>query len=101
MRHARNLLFGPVNSCRNIGAQLLDLLGETVLLRGGLAGVGLGFRVALDASIRIEGADSAVTILEDVTALFEEGLDGVNKFLLVAVIFIFGFFGVNGLERKC
>jgi hypothetical protein len=43
--------------------------------------------VRLDASVGIEGTDRAVTFLQDLAAFFEEGLDGVDEFLLVEFFF--------------
>ena len=97
MWHAGDLLLGAVDGRLHAGRQLLDLLGQAILLGRAVARGCLVLGLVLDASVRVESADGAVALLEDLPALLDERLDGVDELLLVSVVFLLGFLGVDGL----
>lgn len=54
--------------------------------------------VSRDPAIRIQCADSSVGLLENLSSLLKQGLDGVDKLLLVTLLLRFALFVVNGLD---
>ncbi|GJD01048.1 hypothetical protein ColKHC_09873 [Colletotrichum higginsianum] len=65
---------------------LLENLGQMMLLRSGLTSLSLGLSVLLDATIRVQGANAAVQLGQNLASLFNKRLDILDKLLLVTLL---------------
>jgi hypothetical protein len=87
VRHALELLLAVVDARRHLARELLEHVGEVILLRGGLARRSLVLGVGGDAAVRVEALDDALGFVEDAAAFFDERADFVDQGLFVALVF--------------
>jgi hypothetical protein len=97
MRHTSNLLLRIVDGCGYVSSQILESIGETILLWGGFSGSGLVLSVGGDSSIGIETTDDTVGFGQDLTSLFDKWFDGVHQLLLVKLLFWLALGCIDGL----
>ena len=84
--HVVELLLGVFNRLHDGGCELLERVGEGVLLRCGFAGGGACLCVGGDVSVWVKAADGAVAFLQDATAFFDHGLDVFDKLFFVELV---------------
>ncbi|GKT49543.1 uncharacterized protein ColSpa_09725 [Colletotrichum spaethianum] len=65
---------------------LLGTLCEVVLLGSSLTSLGLGLGVLLDATIRVQGTDTAIQLGQDLATLLDKRLNILHKLLLVTLL---------------
>lgn len=65
---------------------LLDNISKVILLGRTLAGALPGLGIGLDVAVRVEAADDAVGLAQDVATLLDEGLHLLDELLLVALV---------------
>jgi hypothetical protein len=86
MRHVGNLLLCVVDGGDDRGGNLLEAIGETILLRRSLAGLAAALGLCGYATIGIESSERAVALLKNTTSFLDQRLDIVNKFLFVQLV---------------
>lgn len=86
MGHVGNLLLCVVDGGDDSGGELLEIVGELVFLRRGFAGLLAALGLRGDAAVGIETAQTAVAVVEDARAFFDERLDVVDEFFLVELV---------------
>ena len=84
--HVVELLLCVFNRLHDGGCELLERVGEGVLLRCGFAGGGACFCVGGDVSVGIEAADGTVAFLQDAAAFFDHGLDVFDELFFVELV---------------
>jgi len=84
--HVGDLLLRVVNGGDNGCGKLLQVVGELVLLGRGFAGLLATLCLGGNAAVGIETTERPVAVVEDAAALFNEGLDVVDKFLFVELV---------------
>lgn len=101
MRHVLELALGVLDALRHVAGEILEHVGETVLLGRGLARCRLVLGVGCDAALRVETLDDALGLVEDAAAFFDQRLDLLDQRLLVA-LFLGGALGlVDFLGGRC
>jgi hypothetical protein len=83
VRHVIDALLCVVDGGDNGGGQLLQGIGQAVLLGSGLLGAGTALGLSSDATVGVETAQGAVALLQDATTLFNKRLDLVDQIFLV------------------
>lgn len=86
MRHALQLLLGVFDALRDIAGEFLEQIGESVLLRAGLARGSLVFCVGGDAAVWVEALDGSLGLVENTATLLDQGPDFPDKSLLVTLV---------------
>lgn len=86
MRHVGDLLLRVVDGSHDRRRELLEVVGELVLLGGCLAGLLAALCLCGDAAVGIEAAEGAVAVVEDARTFFDEGLDVVDEFFFVELV---------------
>ena len=84
--HVGNLLLRVVDGSDDGSSELLQAVGELVLLGSGLASLLAALGLSSDAAIGIETTERAVALVQDAATLFDERLDVVDKLLLVELV---------------
>ena len=84
--HVIEFLLCVFNRLHDGLCELLERVGQGVLLRCGFAGGGACFCVGGDVSVWVEAADGAVAFLQDAAAFFDHGLDVFNKLFFVELV---------------
>ncbi|KAL3299839.1 LEA domain-containing protein [Colletotrichum asianum] len=83
VRHILNLALGSLDRLGDGTSQLKSYISKVMLLGSSLTGAGLVLGIALDSSIRIQSADTAVQFAEDLATLLDERLDILHELLLI------------------
>jgi hypothetical protein len=86
VRHVGNLLLRVIDGGDDRSGELLEVVGELVLLGCCLSGLLTALRLSGDATIGIETTKRAVALVKDARALFNEWLDIVDKLLFVELV---------------
>ncbi|SPQ23919.1 ec587532-d39a-4e19-8b3d-fdddee54700c [Thermothielavioides terrestris] len=86
VRHVLELALGIVDALRHVAREVLEHVGEVVLLRAGLARGRLVLGVGRDPALRVEALDDALGFVEDPPALLDQRPDLPDELLLVALI---------------
>jgi hypothetical protein len=86
MGHVGNLLLCVVDGSDDRGGELLEVVGELVLLWCGLTGLLTALGLCGNATIGIQTAQRTVAVVEDTRSFLDERLDVVNKLLLVELV---------------
>jgi hypothetical protein len=84
--HVVDLLLRVVDGGDDRGGELLEVVGELVLLGGGFARLLAALGLGGDAAVGVETAERAVAVVQDAGAFLDEGLDVVDKLLLVELV---------------
>jgi hypothetical protein len=84
--HIGNLLLRVVDGGDDRSSELLEVVGELVLLWCGLASLLAALRLCGDATIRIQTAQRAIAVVQDARTFLDERLDVVDKLLLVELV---------------
>lgn len=87
MWHVLELALGIVDALRHVASEILEHVGEVVLLGSGLACRRLVLGIGRDPTIRIQTLDDALGFGEDAAALFDQRPDLPDELFLVALIF--------------
>lgn len=83
VRHVADALLCVVDGGDDGSGQLLEGVGQAVLLGSGLLGAGTALGLSSDATVGVEAAQGAVALLQDATTLFDKRLDLVDQIFLV------------------
>ena len=83
VRHVVDALLCVVDGGDDGSGQLLEGIGQAVLLGSGLLGAGTALGLSSDATVGVEAAKGAVALLQDATTLFDKRLDLVDQIFLV------------------
>ena len=86
VRHVVELLLGVVDGGDDVGRDLLQALGQAVLLGSSLASALTALGLGGDLAVGVEAAKGAVALLQNAAGLLDEGLDVVDKLLLVELV---------------
>jgi len=84
--HVGDLLLRVVDGGDDGGSELLEVVGELVLLGRGFAGLLTALGLGGDAAVGVETAERPVAVVEDARAFLDEGLDVVDKLLFVELV---------------
>ena len=81
--HVVELLLRVLDRLHDGGCELLERVGEGVLLRRRFAGGGACFGGGGDVSVWVEPSDGAVAFLQDAVAFFDHGFDVFDELFFV------------------
>lgn len=100
VRHVFQLLLGIFDALGHVASEVLEDLGQVVLLGRGLARSSLVLGVGGDAAVGVETLDDALGLGEDAAAFLDQRLDFADERLFVALILGSAFGLVNFLLEK-
>lgn len=86
VRHVLELLLAILDALRDVAGEVLEDVGEVVLLGRRLARRRLVLGVGRDAAVGVEALNDALGLLEDAAALLDEGLHLADEGLLVPLV---------------
>jgi len=86
VRHVVELLLGVVYGGDDVGCDVLQALGQAVLLGSSLTSALTALGLCGDLAVGIEAAKGAVALLQNATGLLDERLDVVDQLVLVELV---------------